>query len=197
VPSGRYEVIGEDGQPEGEESFRSAPGPAGWRYVADITGAGEGAVDLVADAAWNVVRVRFRSPAGELLLQTQGDRMVGLRDRETLEFPWRPQLHVDVFSPVTNLASTKRLTRTQQIEVLYVDRDTLETSFTWQRYELLGDEPVATPIGSFDATRWRFVALDSGWTGDLWVSGDVVVKYERTFELVGYEPGATGPHPIS
>jgi hypothetical protein len=195
VPSGRYDVIGEDGRPEGEESFRSAPGPAGWRYVADITGAGEGAVDLVADAAWNVVRVRFRSPAGELLLETHGDRIVGVRNDETLELLWRPELHVDVFSPVTNLASTKRLTGTREIEVLYVDRDTLDITFTMQRYELLGDEPVRTSVGSFDATRWRFVALDSGWTGDLWVCDDVVVKYERTFELASYEPGATGPAP--
>jgi hypothetical protein len=195
VPSGRYDVIGDDGSPEGEESFRSAPGPAGWRYVADITGAGAGAVDLVADAAWNVVRARFRSPAGELLLETHGDRIVGVRNDETLEFLWRPELHVDVFSPVTNLASTKRLRGTQEIEVLYVDRDSLNITFTTQRYELLGDEPIRTAVGSFEATRWRFVALDSGWTGDLWVSGDVVLRYERTFELAAYEPGATGPAP--
>jgi hypothetical protein len=193
VPSGRYDVIGEDGRPEGDESFRSAPGPAGWRYVADITGGGEGAVDLVADAAWNVVRVRYRSPAGELLLETHGDRIVGVRNDETLELRWRPEMHVDVFSPVTNLTSTKRLAGTQEIEVLYVDRDTLDITFTRQRYELLGDERIRTPVGSFDATRWRFVALDSDWTADLWVSGDVVVKYERTFELAAYEPGATGP----
>jgi Putative glycolipid-binding len=195
MPTGRYDVIGEDGRPEGEESFRCAPGPAGWRYFSEVTGAGAGMVDLVADAAWNVVRVRFRSPAGELLLETHGDRIVGVRGDETLEFLWRPELHVDVFSPVTNLLTTKRLTGTEEIEVLYVERDSLDISFTSQRYERLGEETVETAVGSFAATRWRFVALDSAWTGDLWVAGDVVVRYERTFELAAYEPGATGPVP--
>jgi len=197
MPSGRYIVLGENAEPEGEESFRSAPGPAGWRYVAEITGAGEGAVDLVADAGWNVVRVRFRSPGGELLLEPRGDRLVGRRGDEPFQQPWRPELHVDVFSPVTNLVTVKRIGATADIEVLYVQRDTLETSLVRQRYELMGDEQVETVVGRFAATRWRFTALDSGWTSDLWVAGDVVVRYERLFELTQYQPGSTGPTPAA
>src|SRR5437899_5841354 len=181
MPSGRYVVLGKGGEPEGEEAFRCAPGPAGWRYVAEITGAGEGAVDLVADAGWNVVRVLFRSPGGELLL----------------ERPWRTDLHLDVFSPVTNVVSTRRIAGTADIDVLYVERETLETSLVRQRYELLGDEPVQTAVGRFTATRWRFTALASGWTSDLWIAGDVVVRYERLFELTQYNPGSTGPRPAA
>jgi len=197
VPSGRYVVLSDEGRPEGEESFRCAPGPAGWRYVSEVTGAVAGAVDLVADAAWNVVRVRFASPAGELRLETHGDRLAGVRNGEVLEPVWRPELHVDVFSPVTNLVSTKRLEGSAEIEVLYVERDTLAITTTRQRYERLGEERVTTPVGAFDAVRWRFVALDSGWTGDLWIAGDVVVGYEGLFELVAYDAGASGLRPLA
>jgi hypothetical protein len=48
-------------------------------------------------------------------------------------------------------------------------------------------------VGRFDATRWTFTSLDSTWTSDLWVRGDVVVRYDRLFELSGYEAGASGP----
>ena len=65
-----------------------------------------------------------------------------------------------------------------------------------QRYELLGNERVDTQAGRFEAARWRFTSLDSGWTGDLWVAGDVVVHYERLFTLETYEAGASGVRPL-
>ena len=70
---------------------------------------------------------------------------------------------------------------------------TLEPELVRQRYEQRGDERVPTPVGMFDAARWTFTAMDSGWSADLWVAGDVVVKYETLFELERYEPGASGP----
>ena len=51
--------------------------------------------------------------------------------------------------------------------------------------------------GRFAATRWRFTALDSGWTGDLWVAGDVVVAYEGLFTMETYEAGVSGAQPIA
>jgi hypothetical protein len=51
-------------------------------------------------------------------------------------------------------------------------------------------------VGAFDARRWRFTALESGWTADLWVAGDLVVRYERLFELAWLDPGASGPRPV-
>ncbi len=62
-----------------------------------------------------------------------------------------------------------------------------------QRYELVGDEEVATPVGRFAARRWRSTALSTGNTADLWIAGDVVVRHEGAYELEWYEPGATGP----
>jgi hypothetical protein len=195
MPNGRYTVLGDDARPEGEESFRSAPGPVGWRYAAEMSGAYPGAVDVAVDASWNLVRLLFRSPAGELLLHATGGTLVGRRNDEELRFASGPERHVDVFSPVTNLVTTKRLADTADIDVLYVDREGLEVSFTRQRYERHGDERVETPVGMFTATRWTFTALDSGWSSDLWIAGDVVVRYDRLFELVEYSAGSTGPRP--
>ena len=81
--------------------------------------------------------------------------------------------------------------------MVYLEPVTLEPSRVRQRYELVGDERVGTPVGAFDATRWRFTALESGWTSDLWVAGDIVVRYERLFELEWLDPGASGPRPIA
>ena len=71
---------------------------------------------------------------------------------------------------------------------------TLEPTPTRQRYELLRRELVGTRSGTFLATRWRYTALTTGWTSDLWVADDVVVR-DRAFELISYEPGASGPFP--
>jgi hypothetical protein len=65
-----------------------------------------------------------------------------------------------------------------------------------QRYELRQREIVDTPAGRFVAARWRYTAIRSGWTSELWVAGDVVVRYDRAFELIAYEPGPTGPVPV-
>ncbi len=68
----------------------------------------------------------------------------------------------------------------------------------WRYFaDLLGDDEVATPVGRFAAARWRYTALSSGWSRDLWVAADVVVRYEDVFELEWYEPGASGPVPRS
>ena len=62
-----------------------------------------------------------------------------------------------------------------------------------QRYELLGEDEVATPVGRFAARRWRYTALSTGWTRDLWVARDVVVAYYGLYALEWYEAGASGP----
>jgi hypothetical protein len=73
---------------------------------------------------------------------------------------------------------------------------TLEPIMMRQRYELVRREIVDTPAGRFLAVRWRYTALGSGWTSELWVADDVVVRYDRAFELIAYDPGASGPVPV-
>lgn len=199
MPSGGYVILGDDGEPVGTEDFRCAPGPMGWRYFSEIETIEHGRhheiVDVAVDADWRPVRFRVDTSAHDLLLQEAGDVLVGFRDRIPVEHPWGRETHLDYLTPATNLITTKRLTGTDEIQVLFVEPFTLEAESVRQRYELLGDEAVDTPVGRFDSTRWAFTALDSGWTGDLWVAGDVIVAYEGIFRLESYDPGANGARP--
>lgn len=179
MPVGRYAIIGDDGEPVGTEEFRCAPGPMGWRYVSEIDTSEHGqhheTVDITVDAAWRIVRLRIDTGEHRLLDEPSGDE------------------HIDYLTPVTNLITTKRLTGTTELDVRFLEPFTLEETRDRQRYELRDDEEVDTPAGRFEATRWTYTSLDSGWTSDLWVAGDLVVRYDRIFELIWYDPGAAGP----
>jgi hypothetical protein len=200
MPSGTYEILGDDGEPVGTETFRCAPGPAGWRYVSEIEttehGAHRQSVDIAVDAAWRMARVRVRTGAHELHLERAGDLLVGARDDEPLELAFPSAMHLDYLTPATNLITTRRLAASTEIEVVFVEPFTLEPRLDRQRYDRRGKERVETPVGAFDATRWGYTSLGSGWSSDLWVAGDVVVRYDRIFTLTAYDPGATGPRPL-
>jgi hypothetical protein len=197
VPQGRYAVSDGEGSVVGREEFRCAPGPMGWRYFSEVdTTAPEPhheTIDIAVDAAWRVARLRIDTGAHDILLEPQGDVLTGYRDSVAIEIPYGPELHVDYFTPATNAITCRRLEATAEIDVVYLAPVTLELARLPQRYVRHGDEEVETPVGRFSATRWTFVALDSGWTADLWVAGDTVVRYDSLFELERYEPGASGP----
>ncbi len=201
MPAGRYAVLGDDGVRVGTEEFRCAPGPMGWRYFSDIQTTDPTphveTFDVVVDRDWRPVRIRIGTGEHHLMLEPHGGELTGGRDGVTIELPWEPDRHLDYFTPATNLITTRRLTDTSDIDVVYIAAVTLEPTLERQRYELLGDESIDTPVGRFSATRWRYTSLDSGWTSDLWVAGDVVVRYDRLFELEWYEAGASGPQPVT
>jgi hypothetical protein len=81
--------------------------------------------------------------------------------------------------------------------VIYLEPVTCEPREERQRYELLGEDDVDTPVGTFRARRWRYTSLSSGWTNELWIAGDVVVRFEDLYELESYDAGATGARPVS
>jgi hypothetical protein len=197
VPAGRYAVLGEDGARVGTEEFRCAPGPMGWRYFSDIQSSDPSphveTCDVVVDADWRPVRIRVDTGEHQILLEPHGRALGGMRDGGTIELPWEPDRHVDYLTPATNLITTRRIRDTAEIDVVYLAPLTLEPTIGRQRYELMGGEDVETPVGRFAAARWRYTSLDSGWTSDLWVARDVVVRYDRLFILEWYDPGASGP----
>lgn len=200
MPSGRYAVWGRSGEVVGTEDFRCAPGPAGWRYVSEIErdepAPHRETVDVVVDASWRIVRTRIQTGSHEIHLEA-GDRVLaGVRDGRRIEFPWGPQMHLDYLTPAMNAITAQRLEGTAEIDVVYLEPVTLEPATMRQRYEPIRREVVATPAGRFEAARWRYTAMSSGWTSELWLAADVVVRYDRAFELISYEPGATGPIPV-
>ena len=197
MPTGRYTVLGDDGAPSGTEDFRCAPGPMGWRYFSDIRTDHHEIVDIAVDRDWRIARLRIDTGEHDILLEPRGDTLTGYRDRREIEIPYGPQMHLDYFTPATNAITCRRLTETTEIEVVYLEPVTLEPTVVRQRYELSGPERVTTPVGMFEATRWTFTSLDSGWTTDLWIAGDTVVQYDGLFSLAEYEPGASGVPPIA
>jgi hypothetical protein len=197
LPQGRYTVSDGGGSAVGEEEFRCAPGPMGWRYFAEVDTTDpephHETIDIAVDAAWRIARLRIDTGGHDILLEPHGDTLAGYRDAEPIEIPYGPDLHLDYFTPATNAITCRRLEATADIDVVYLAPMTLEPERVRQRYVLHGDEEVVTPVGRFAATRWTFTALESGWSADLWMAGDIVVRYERLFELERYEPGASGP----
>jgi hypothetical protein len=199
MPVGRYTVMDGNGRPVGTEEFRCAPGPAGWRYAANIRTAvpdlhGE-IVDFVVDSSLRPVRLRIDTESHQLSLSVRGDRLVGARDGEPLDEPFGPETELDYLSPCFNAVTARRLGRTAEIDVIYLEPVTCQPVRMRQRYELLGDQRLETPVGAFDATAWRYSALDSGFTRPFWTAGEIVVAYEGVFELAEYDPGPRGPFP--
>ena len=200
MPSGRYSVWGRGGDVVGTEDFRCAPGPAGWRYVSEIErdepSPHRETVDVVVDASWRIVRTRIETGSHEIVLEPADGVLAGVRDGERLAIGWGDELHLDYLSPSFNAITAQRLDGTAEIDVVYLEPVTLVPTTMRQRYELQRREVVDTPAGRFEAARWRYTSLTSGWTGELWVADDVVVRYDRAFELISYELGTTGPIPV-
>jgi hypothetical protein len=200
VPSGRYAVRGRSGDVVGTEDFRCAAGPVGWRYFSEIqrdepTPHGE-IVDVVVDDAWRIVRARIETGEHSIVLEPRDDSLIGRRDGEEIQIAWGPDMHLDYLTPAMNAITAMRLDASAEIDVVYLEPVSLEPTLVRQRYELLGTDLVATLVGRFESERWRYTAIETGWTSELWVAGDVVVRYDRAFELISYEQGATGPVPV-
>lgn len=200
MPAGRYTVLDGSARAVGTEEFRSAPGPAGWRYFASITTEDpephDEVVDFVVDAGWRPVRLRIDTGSHHLVLAPRGDILAGVRDGEPVEVPFGPEVEIDYLSPCFNAVTATRLGRTADIDVVYIRPVTCEPVRVRQRYEMEGEEDVRTPVGTFRAMRWGYTSLDSGWSRPLWVAGDVVVAFEDLFELAEYDPGPRGPFPL-
>lgn len=199
MPFGRYTVLEDDGSPVGTEEFRCAPGPMGWRYFSEVDivdpAPHHETLDFAVDADWRIARMRIATGEHDILLEPVGDSLQGFYDSESIEIPYGRDVHLDYFTPATKAITVRRLSGTAEIDVVCLEPVTLAPNRLRQRYELIGDDLVATPVGTFDAARWRYTDLDSGWTADLWVAGDIVVRCDRFFELTWLDPGASGPRP--
>jgi hypothetical protein len=187
------------GNAVGTEEFRAAAGLAGRRYFSTVdTRQPEPhreAIDLVVDDASRPVRVRIDTGSHAILLTARGESLSGTLDGDPAQIEWGPDLYLDYLSPAFSAATASRLGGTADIEVVHLEPVTCRPTRERQRYELVGEEEVATPVGRFSARRWRYTSLRTGWTRSLWVAGDLVVSYEGLFELASYEPGQSGPFP--
>jgi hypothetical protein len=200
MAAGRYVVMDGDGNPFGAETFRCAPGPSGWRYFSEVDTVEphphHETIDVAVDRDWRPVLTRIATGEHEILLQAEPDRLTGFLDSRPVETRWSRETHLDYLSPAYNAITANRLQGSDEIEVVYLEPVTCNPIVERQRYEDLGTEEVGTPVGTFACRRWRYTALSTGWTRDLWVAADVVVAYDGLFALESYESGASGPRPL-
>jgi hypothetical protein len=197
MPAGMYRVMDGEGNPRGTERFRCAPGPAGWRYFSEIETRDpvphRETVDLTVDSGWRPVRLRVDTGEHALQAVPQGDRLAVVLDDRELSLDWGPEVEFDYFSPCFNAVTANRLGDAgAEIAVAWFDPYTCEPRGMRQRYERLEEGSVTTPVGTFDAVRWRYSSIPDAFTRDIWVAGDLVVDYPGVFELIEYEPGAHG-----
>ena len=153
-------------------------------------------MDVVVDQAWQIVRARIETGEHSIMLEPRHGSLSGALDGKEIQISWGPDMHLDYLTPAMNAITGMRLDSSAELDVVYLEPVSLEPTLVRQRYELLGTDVVATPAGRFESERWRYTALGTGWTSELWIAEDVVVRYDRAFELISYEPGATGPVPV-
>ena len=198
MPSGRYSVRGRSGEVVGTEDFRCAPGPMGWRYVSEIEREEptlhRETVDVVVDASWRVVRARIETGAMRSSWSRGDGVLAGIRDGERIEVPWGPESHLDYLSPAFNAITAQRLTDTSgDRRRLPASRSRSIPSRCASATSSFAVRTSTRRAGKYFSAKWHYTALASGWESDLWVAEDVVVRYDRAFELISYERGATGP----
>lgn len=171
----------------------------GWRYFSQVTtddpGHPDATVDIVVDAAWRPVRARIETRAHSILVTAEPDRLVGFRDREPIEIPWRPAMELGYASPGFDAVTLRHREEAAEFDVVVLDTITLEPRVERRRCEPAGEGPIDTAVGRFTARRWRYAGLPSGTPRDLWCAGDVVVHEEGRYVLESYDPGVSGPAP--
>jgi len=126
----------------------------------------------------------------------RGDSLQGVLDEEELSLPYGADMAIEYPSPGFLAAAARRFGETTEIEAVALDPTTLRARAETHRYELVGNEDVRTPVGTFAATHWRFIAPRPRFTRSFWVAGDVCVAAEDLYELTGYEALANGPQPL-
>jgi hypothetical protein len=176
----------------------------GWRYfseqITEYPSPHRAIVDVAVDRDWRLARLRIQAGDHELLLEPTGpDLLTGFRDRRPIEVPYGPGYHVDYLTPATNAITVRRsagATAPLELDVVFIEPLTLVPRAVRQRYGPGATATVETAAGRFEATRWEYRSLEDGWTGELWVAGDVVVAYPEVFVLETYDPGASGPRVV-
>jgi len=181
VPAGSYRLL----RRNGIETFRCAPGPAGWRYFATASfELGSERIDVTVDAAWDPVRVMIETAAHQLVISRRG----AVLDGAPVEADLAAQIEHP--SPAFSIVLANRLTEPGAHDTLVIDPATLAISRESRLIESIGDEVVATPCGKFAA---RTFARDGNRFS---IARDICVAAPGV-ELATYEALSNGPHPVA
>lgn len=188
VPNGIYHHLDDhSGQLVAVESFSCAPGPQGWRYVADVTDPGGvplGRVDLAVDAQWRPVRVEVRSggwvvragvAGGEVLYVRLPAGEVASGDEQSV-----PAAAVTGRSPAFAIATSRLLALAPQdkrrIKLLAVTEPSAGVRIADEGWSLVDVSEHDTETGPLVVRRYEVADLATGDRAAWSIAGDVVLE---------------------
>ncbi|GGO56304.1 hypothetical protein ABT039_01985 [Streptomyces lasiicapitis] len=186
MPRGRYSLHDpHDHTPLGEEHFQCAPGPSGWRYVAQRTtpsGDHSGSVDLTLDELGRPIRLELHA-SGWQVRAAALDGVTWVRSDPSGAHATEnnaPAHAVTGTSPAF-LVATARLLRlapaspATRVRLVAFTDPVLAPRTLDQSWALLKREAHATDNGPLTVDEYQVTALDTGEQHTVHLTGDVVL----------------------
>ncbi|NJP70096.1 hypothetical protein [Streptomyces sp. C1-2] len=187
MPRGRYSLHDpHDHTSLGEEHFQCAPGPSGWRYVAQRTtpsGTPMGSVDLALDELGRPIRLELRASDW----QVRGaalDGVTWVRTDPTGAHATEGNVRAHAFTGTSPafLVATARLLRltpssaATRVRLLALTDPVLASRTVDQSWALVQREAHATDNGPLTVESYQVTALDTGEQHTVHLTGDVVLE---------------------
>ena len=193
MPTGRYTVLGDDGAPAEHRGASAAP-PVRWAGATSAMSR-----PTTARSSTSPSTATGASPASDIgtgehdiLLERRGDSLAGYRDRQEIEIPYGPQMHLDYFTPATNAITCRRLERTAEISAVYLEPITLEPVDRSPALQPRRRRPRHDARRHVRRDKMDLHEPRVGLVRPPVDRRDTVVRYDRLFTLEEYEPGASG-----
>ncbi|MFC7924881.1 hypothetical protein [Streptomyces cinereoruber] len=186
MPRGRYSLHDpHDHTPLGEEHFHCAPGPSGWRYVAQTTtpsGDHRGSVDLAVDELGRPIRLELHA-AGWQVRGADLDGVTWVRTDPTGADATEGNVRAHAFtggSPAFLVALTRLLRLTPdspetRVRLVAFTDPVLAPLTVDQSWALLRSEAHPTDNGPLTVDEYQVSALDTGERHTVHIAGDVVL----------------------
>ncbi|MEU7041556.1 hypothetical protein AB0A77_10920 [Streptomyces varsoviensis] len=186
MPRGRYALYDpHDHTPLGEEHFHCAPGPSGWRYVAQTTtpsGDPAGSVDLTLDALGRPLRLELHAASW----QVRGAALEGVtwvRTDPTGEHATEGNVPAHAFtgaSPAFYVALSRLLRLTPgapatRVRLVAFTAPVLAPRTLDQSWALVNRTAHATDNGPLTVDEYQVGDLDTGEQHPVHLAGDVVL----------------------
>ncbi|EPH42968.1 hypothetical protein ABT390_28180 [Streptomyces aurantiacus] len=205
MPRGRYSLHDpHDHTPLGEEHFQCAPGPSGWRYVAQRTtpsGDHSGSVDLTLDELGRPLRLELHA-SGWQVRAAALDGVTWVRSDPSGAHATENNAPAHAFTGTSPafLIATARLLRlapaspATSVRLVAFTDPVLAPRTLDQSWALLKREAHATDNGPLTVDEYQVTALDTGEQHAVHITGDVVLAAPG-IELENLEspPSAFGP----
>ncbi|MFJ6252884.1 MULTISPECIES: hypothetical protein [unclassified Streptomyces] len=186
MPRGRYSLHDpHDHTPLGEEHFHCAPGPSGWRYVAQTTtpsGDHRGSVDLAVDELGRPIRLELHA-AGWQVRGAALDGVTWVRTDPAGADAAEGNVRAHAFtgsSPAFLVALTRLLRLTPdspetRVRLVALTDPVLAPLTVDQSWALLRSEAHPTDNGPLTVDEYQVSTLDTGERHTVHIAGDVVL----------------------